>query len=62
MNGGKAKKLRKEVYGDKSLRQRREYERLRNQRHGKTGEMTEGTIINKPGSLRAKYQRAKRAA
>ena len=49
MNEKKAKKLRKEIYGDMSLRIDRNYVR-----DGR------GAIRNHPESLRAKYQAAKR--
>lgn len=63
MNGKKAKQLRKEIYGDQSIRQRRKY----NKKNDGT-KMVIGTVIrlftlvNDPNSLRAKYQRAKRAS
>jgi hypothetical protein len=62
MNGKKAKRIRSEVYGDNSLREKREYKRLRNQFDPWQGRFVQGTIINKHGSLRDKYQRAKRSA
>ncbi len=48
MSGSAAKKLRRAVYGDQSIRQPREYE----QKHG--------TVRNIPLSARAQCQRAKR--
>lgn len=59
MNGKRAKAIRRQVYGDKSLRGERKYVQVRNQR-GKDGWLP-GTIRNHPTSLRAQYQRAKRA-
>jgi hypothetical protein len=59
MNGKKAKRIRKAIYGEQSLRQKREYVRLRNQPDWKLG-MILGTIMNAPDSLRARYQMAKR--
>ena len=61
MSGKKAKAIRRKVYGDQALRQPRKYGRLRNQRDEKTGDMIPGTIYNKPDSLRARYQAAKKA-
>jgi len=49
MRGTKAKAIRKAVYGDQSLRQKRQYVQI-------TGT---GVIWNHPDSLRAKYQQAK---
>ena len=48
MNTGKARKLRKKIYGDMSQKAERQY--VRDAR---------GTIRNAPGSLRALYQTAK---
>jgi len=62
MNGSKAKAIRRCVYGEQSLRQKRRYVRLNNQRDRKTGDMVPGTILNAPDSLRARYQAAKRTA
>jgi len=50
MNGIKAKALRRAVYGDLSLRIPREYTTGRS-----------GNVMNKVGSPRERYQRAKRA-
>ncbi len=49
MNGKKAKAIRKEVYGDISLRIKRNYVVL-----------ISGEIVNHPASYRAKYQKAKK--
>ena len=62
MNAKKAKALRRAVYGEQSLRQKREYIRLDNHRDKMTGAFVAGTIINKPGTLRATYQGAKKTA
>jgi hypothetical protein len=60
MRAVKAKKIRKEVYGDTSLRIQRKYI------GGKIGWPAKGyvsaTIRNAPSSLRAIYQQAKREA
>ena len=60
MNGRQAKAVRRKVYGEQSLRQKRRYVRVNNQRSLKTGDMVPGTIMNAPDSLRALYQAAKR--
>jgi len=69
MNGRKAKRIRRAVYGEQSLRQKRVYVV---QEHGMkpipgaiglNGQPAFGmcrTIKNKPGSLREIYQRAKK--
>lgn len=62
MSGSKSKTIRRSVYGEQSLRQKRRYVRLNNQRNPKTGGFEPGTILNEPGGLRARYQAAKRAA
>ena len=62
MNGAKAKRIRRAVYGDQSIRQKRKYTRLNNQRDEKTGDLVPGTIQNMVGGLRALYLKAKRAA
>lgn len=49
MNNRKAKKLRKEIYGEQSIKQKRKY--LINDK---------GNIINDPKSLRSQYQSLKR--
>ena len=58
MRGKKAKAIRKAVYGDISLKIKREYV------GGKIGRPARGyvstTIRNAPGSLRAIYQQVKR--
>jgi hypothetical protein len=56
MNGKKAKAIRRAVYGDQSLRQKREYESV------VLGRSRLGTIRNVAGSLRSRYQKAKRTA
>lgn len=60
MNEKKAKALRGKIYGDKSQRAERQYV------GGKLGQHPRGyaptTITNAPGSPRAEYQAAKRAA
>ena len=61
MNGKKAKAIRRAVYGEQSQRQPRRYVRLNNQRDEKTGDRVPGTILNRPDSLRARYQAAKRS-
>lgn len=50
MNGKKAKKIGKEIYGDMSIKMDRQY--VRNEKTGK--------IYNHPESPRAKYQSAKK--
>lgn len=57
MNSKKAKALRKKVYGDSSLKGKREYGE-KNHRQVKGG-ITK-TIFNQPDTLRAKYQKAKK--
>ena len=60
MRGTKAKKIRKEVYGDTSLKVGRQYV------GGKIGRVAKGyrtgTIENAPGTPRARYQAAKKGA
>jgi len=51
MNGKKAKKIRKEIYGDYSLQINRDYIRIDN---------NSNTIMNNPNSLRYQYLRAKK--
>ena len=66
MNAKKAKALRKKIYGDQSLRQPREY--MPTNHHQYTTRNDQGavvvrtavTLVNAPGSLRAKYQKAKK--
>lgn len=53
MNEKKAKALRRDVYGDASLRTPRDYVAT----PGRRGQ----NLKNKPGGLRAKYQAAKRS-
>jgi hypothetical protein len=60
MRGRKAKAVRKAVYGDNSLRQKREYFRINNSRHIRTGDLGPGTVVNTSTSLRSIYQRTKR--
>lgn len=66
MNAKKAKALRKKIYGDQSLRQPREYmptnhrQVLGRDDKGATIIRTSVTLVNAPGSLRAKYQAAKK--
>jgi hypothetical protein len=50
MNGKKAKAIRRDVYGDQSQREPRQYARTNS-----------GGIINRPDSLRALYQKAKKS-
>ncbi|MBZ0158432.1 MAG: hypothetical protein K8I29_19715 [Alphaproteobacteria bacterium] len=50
MNDKKAKKLRREIYRDTSLKVKREYVLFSDT----------GQILNKPGSPRARYQAAKK--
>lgn len=57
MNSKAAKRLRREIYGDQSIRQERVY-------RGVIVKLTETgqrlfQVINDPGSLRARYQKAK---
>lgn len=55
MRGTKAKAIRRAVYGDQSLRNRRSYVAVR------LGAPDRGeTIINDPHGLRARYQKEKR--
>jgi hypothetical protein len=54
MRGTKAKRLRKQIYGDTSLRVERSYIRQSGRYY------RGGGIINHPDSPRAKYQAAKR--
>ncbi len=74
MSGSRAKQTRRAVYGDQSIRQRREYRAIVHQGLGsatmkrlrdleawtKTTFGPSVTIINRPGTLRAAYQAAKR--
>jgi len=50
MRGKVAKRIRKEVYGDLSLKQKRRYVWVKGM----------GNVVNDPKSLRAKYQVAKK--
>jgi hypothetical protein len=59
MRGTKAKKLRKEVYGDTSLRIERKYV---GGEHGWHAFAPQAPIRNHPDSPRAKYQLAKKGA
>jgi hypothetical protein len=52
MNAKKAKALRREIYGDTSLRIERAYVY--------EGSIYNGTCLNRHGSFRARYQAAKR--
>ena len=67
MNGSKAKALRRKVYGEQSQRGSREYVAAYNAWAWRAlgshlaNTLAPGTITNKPGTLRAKYQAAKRA-
>lgn len=58
MNGRKAKRIRRGVYGDQSLRNRRRYVGIT--REGEKGKAVQ--ILNDPNGLRAAYKRAKRQA
>ena len=64
MNGKKAKAIRRRVYGDQSTRQPRQYLAILRgwvtDIHHHAHAVTQR--INKPGSLRALYQAAKRGA
>ncbi len=64
MRGSKAKAIRREIYGDQSIRTERNYRAIQRGRvRNKDGEVfTLPQIINDPESLRARYQRAKRGA
>ncbi len=59
MRGSKAKEIRRQVYGDQSLRQKRDYRIIR--RKKSTYSPESGQIVNAIGSLRALYQKAKKA-
>lgn len=59
MNSKKAKRIRKEVYGDLSTKGERQYVES-NHRRVKGG--VSKTLTNAPGSLRAKYLKAKKEA
>lgn len=50
MNGKQAKRLRRKVYGDMSIRAPRVYSVC----------ASTGQVVNHPESLRARYQRAKK--
>ena len=54
MSGRRAKAMRREVYGDLSLRTPRKYFMVENRAYI-------GQIVNDPKGLRALYQRAKKA-
>lgn len=54
MNAKHAKALRRQVYGDSSLKVERRYMMTRG------GQWSKGMIFNDPASLRAQYQRAKK--
>lgn len=58
MNDKKAKKIRKEIYSGTSIRQERDYV-VQVHGVGMSARKT-GAIINRPDSLRAIYQKAKR--
>jgi len=63
MNAKKAKKIKKAVYGDESLRQERKYIEINKHVHGLVHErIVHSTLVNDPNTSRAKYQRAKRTA
>lgn len=64
MNGRTAKALRRQVYGDNSLKEPRQYLAVSVKRNLSGGTITShvGSIINHPHSLRAKYRAAKRTA
>jgi hypothetical protein len=55
MNGKKAKAIRRKIYGDMSLKEKRKY-------IGIQYKPLSVTIKNHPAGLRAKYQAAKKAA
>ena len=57
MNGTRAKRIRRTVYGDQSLRHPRKYRRIV-RRYWDGNPITQ--TINEPGSLRAIYQQVKR--
>jgi len=59
MRGTKAKRLRNEIYGDISLKIKRQYVGGKHGLHYSGGPKT---IINHPDSMRAKYQLAKKEA
>lgn len=62
MNSKKAKKLRKAVYGDTSLQEKREYvgivRKIYRTPEGK--EIPAIQVVNEPSSKRAIYQKAKK--
>jgi len=62
MNSKKAKALRKEVYGDTALRQKREYVGIVRKMYCTPDlkEIPVVQIINEPSSNRAIYQKAKK--
>lgn len=62
MNAKRAKALRRQVYGEMSLRAKRRYLQLAPKDYGKTEKERApwGTIVNDPASLRAQYQWAKK--
>ncbi len=62
MNAIRAKALRRQIYGDTSLKIERRYFRMVPRFQEKTGKLRPswGTIINDPASPRAQYQRAKK--
>lgn len=64
MNATKARKLRREIYGDLSLKIERKYDavQLGDKIHMKSGRGFGTTMINQPGTPRAQYQKAKRHA
>lgn len=63
MRGKKAKAIRKAVYGEQSLRNPRETEEINHKRvidNDGRWLFSTATVVNKIGSLRSNYQRAKK--
>jgi len=63
MRGSKAKRIRKAIYGDQSQKQERTYGMKNGRRVFDQGKFAGHTftLFNQPDSLRARYQKAKKA-